>query len=136
MNTQHRTSQVDPLPPETYLRMSLVLRAGLALALAVLVGGLIAFLVANPATSSSAVLAGNPILEFLTFHGFVSGLAAGTVGAYLTLGLILLVATPIVRVLTGLYYFRRAGERTMTAVTFTVLVLLLLGILVIGPLVR
>ncbi len=136
MSTASGPSSVVPLPGEAYVRMALVLRTGLVLALAVLTGGVVGFIVSNPSSSTSAVLSANPILPFLTFDGFLSGLGTGSVGAYLTLGLVLLVATPIARVVSGLYYFRRARERTMTAVTFTVLVLLLIGILVIGPLVR
>jgi len=68
--------------------------------------------------------------------GLASGLASGSVPAVLTLGMIVLIATPIVRVTPGLYYFRKVGERAMTEISLTVLVLLLLGILVIGPHVR
>jgi uncharacterized membrane protein len=136
MSATPKVAPVKPLPPEAYVRMALVLRAGLVLALAVLLGALVAFLLENPGASSSTILSGNPILGFLSVSGFASGLAAGSVGAYLTLGLVCLVATPIVRVLSGLYYFRRARERTMTAVTFTVFLLLMVGVLVVGPLVR
>ena len=127
---------VSPLPPDAYLRMALVLRVGLGVALALLGGGLVAYVVAHPGASSSTILAQNPILSYLSFGGLGSGLASGSIEAYLTLGLVALVATPIIRVLSGIYYFRRAGERSMTAITFAVLVLLLVGLLVIGPYVR
>jgi len=113
-----------------------VLRVGLGLSLAILGGGIVAYVVMNPGVSSSSVLSGNPISSYLTFPGLLSGLASGSIGAILTLGLIVLVATPIVRVVSGLYYFRKVGERAMTAITFAVLVLLLLGLLFIGPHVR
>jgi uncharacterized membrane protein len=116
--------------------MTLVLRLGLGLSLAILGGGIVAYLVANPAETSQSVLAANPILAYLSVPGLGSGLAAGSIGAVLTLGLIVLVATPIVRVVSGLYYFRKVGERAMTGITLTVLLLLLLGLLVIGPYVR
>ena len=124
------------LPAEAYVRMTLVLRLGLGLSLAILGGGIVAYLVANPAETSQSVLAANPILAYLSVPGLGSGLAAGSIGAVLTLGLIVLVATPIVRVVSGLYYFRKVGERAMTGITLTVLLLLLLGLLVIGPYVR
>ena len=127
---------VKPLPPEAYVRMTFVLRLGLGLSLAILGGGIVAYVVMNPGASSSSVLSGNPISSYLTFPGLLSGLASGSIGAILTLGLIVLVATPIVRVVSGLYYFRKVGERAMTAITFAVLVLLLLGLLFIGPHVR
>jgi len=128
--------EVNALPPEAYARMTLVLRLGLGIALAILGGGIVAYLVQNPGESSSSVLSNNPILSYLTFPGLGSGLGAGSVSAVLTLGLIVLVATPIVRVVSGLYYFRKVGERAMTGIAFAVLVLLLLGILFIGPHVR
>jgi len=124
------------LPDEAYRRMTLVLRVGLGLAIAILGGGIVAYLLANPGESSSTVLSNNPILSYLSLPGLGSGLADGSIGAVLTLGLIVLVATPIVRVVSGLYYFRKVGERAMAAISFTVLVLLLIGLLVIGPHVR
>lgn len=127
---------VKPLPSEAYVRMTFVLRVGLGVSLAILAGGILAYLILNPGASSSSVLSENPILGYLSLPGLGSGLASASVGAILTLGLIVLVATPIVRVLSGLYYFRRAGERAMTAVTLAVFVLLLVGLLFIGPHVR
>jgi uncharacterized membrane protein len=129
-------TEMHPLPPEAYVRMTFVLRLGLGLALAILGGGIVAYIWANPGESSSTVLSNNPVLSYLSFPGLGSGLAEGSVSAFLTLGLIVLVATPIVRVVSGLYYFRKVGERAMTGITFAVLVLLLLGILFIGPHVR
>ncbi|MGA8604047.1 MAG: DUF1634 domain-containing protein [Thermoplasmata archaeon] len=129
-------STVPPLPPDAYVRMALVLRVGLGLSLALLAGGLVAYVVAHPDASSSSILAQTPILSYLSFAGLGSGLASGSIEAYLTLGLVVLVATPILRVFSGFYYFRRAGERTMTAITFAVFVLLLVGVLAIGPYVR
>jgi len=131
-----RPSPVKPLPNEAYVRMTFVLRVGLGVSLAVLAGGLVAYLVMNPGSSSGAVLSGNPILSYLSLSGLGSGLAAGSVGAVLTLGLIVLVATPMIRVVSGLYYFGKGRERAMTYITSAVLVLLLLGLLIIGPHVR
>jgi uncharacterized membrane protein len=127
---------VRPLPPEAYTRMTFVLRLGLGISLATLAGGLVVYLLQNPGASSTSVLSGNPTVNYLSFSDLASGLASGSVGAVLTLGLVLLVATPIVRVASGFYFFGKAGERAMTVITFAVLALLLLGVLFIGPLVR
>lgn len=116
--------------------MAQVLRAGLYTSLLLLIGALVAYLLIHPSVMSAQAIASNPILQFLSLSGLATGLAAGDPAAYLTLGLLVLVATPILRVASGFYYFRRGGERTLTAITFTVIVLLLLGLLVIGPLVR
>ena len=118
MTTVSSPSSVDvpavkPLPLEAYLRMTLVLRVGLGVALAILGVGIVAYTLENPNASSSSVLTSNPILSYLSLEGLASGLASGAVGAFLTLGLIVLVATPIVRVLSGLYHVpsgRRADD--------------------------
>ena len=125
-----------PLPAEAYRRMTLVLRVGLLTALALLLAALAAYLAANPGATSSGTIASNPIAAFLSPGGLAHGLATGAPEAYLALGLFVLIATPILRVVTGIYYFGANRESTMTAVTVTVLVLLLLGILWIGPLIH
>ncbi len=121
------------LSPEAYRRMVIVLRAGLGLAVAILLGALVAYLLTYPNATSQAILATNPILRYLSPGGLVQGLAAGHREAFLTLGLLVLLATPILRVATGAYYFYQDGEREMAAITTTVFVLLLVGLLVIGP---
>ncbi len=121
------------LPPEARARMTLVLRVGLVAAIALLLGSLVAYLLANPGATSSGALAHNPIHAYLNVVGLAQGIAAGRPEAWMTLGLLVLVATPIVRVLSGIYYFQKDGERTMLYITTTVFVLLLIGILVIGP---
>jgi uncharacterized membrane protein len=123
-------------PPAAYERMARVLRVGLFVSLALLIGALAVYLVMHPSATSAAAIASNPILQFLNLTGLATGLATGNPSAYLTLGLLVLVATPIVRVLFGFYYFRRGGERALTGITFAVIVVLLIGLLVIGPFVR
>jgi uncharacterized membrane protein len=127
----------DPtLPPSAYARMAGLLRAGLWISLGLLFVSLVAYLLLHPSEMSARAIASNPILEFLNAGGLWGGLVSGNSAAYLTLGLLALVATPIVRVASGFYYFRRGGERGLATITFVVLVLLLVGLLVVGPLVR
>jgi uncharacterized membrane protein len=130
------TSGSGALPPSAYLRMALVLRVGLALALGILGAGLVAYLFLHGGEPSATVLTSNPILNYLNVPGLYEGLVTGRIEAYLTLGLIALVATPLARVASGFYYFRRGGERWMAAITLTVMILLLFGLLVLGPYIR
>ncbi|MCI4373497.1 MAG: DUF1634 domain-containing protein [Thermoplasmata archaeon] len=123
-------------PPTAYERMAWLLRVGLFASLALLVGGLAAYLWWNPRATATQAIDSNPILRYLDVEGLARGLASADPTAYLTVGLLVLVATPIVRVAAGFFYFRRGGERSLAAITFVVLVLLLLGLLVVGPLVR
>jgi uncharacterized membrane protein len=121
------------LSPDAYTRMTLILRAGLALSVAILLGALLAYLIVHPTESAQSILAANPIALYLRPGGLVQGLAQGRREAFLTLGLLVLLATPILRVATGAYYFYKDGEREMAAITTTVFALLLVGLLVIGP---
>jgi uncharacterized membrane protein len=59
---------------------------------------------------------------------------AGDGVAVITVGLLALVATPSARVLLGAYFFARNRDRALTAITATVLLLLLLGAFLVGPL--
>lgn len=124
------------LPDAAYVDMVRVLRAGLILSLAILFGALVAFLIAQPSTSFGQVVASNPVLQYLGVVALGTGLAHGVPEAYLLLGVLVLVATPIVRVLTGLYFFYRNREFAVARVALTVAVLLVVGILVVGPLIH
>jgi uncharacterized membrane protein len=135
------TPPVRGLPPPDRLleeaspRIALVLRVGLTASMLVFLGTIATYLALHP----NALREASPTSEtihFLTLGGLGHGLATGAPIAYLTLGVLLLVATPIVRVLSGLYYFRRGGERTMAAIASTVFVLLLFGLFLLGPLIR
>jgi uncharacterized membrane protein len=124
------------LPAAAYARMTLVLRVGLVSSLSILAAVLGVYLAQEPSATSEGTVGSNPALPYLSLNGLLSGLAAGSAPAYLMLGLLVLVATPLVRVLSGLYYFRRGGERAMAGVTITVFALLVVGLLFVGPLVR
>jgi uncharacterized membrane protein len=124
------------LPDAAYRLTTVVLRVGLAASLAILLAALVAYLLANPGETSAAAVSSNPIVQYLTFGGLAHGLAVGAPDAFLTLGIFVLIAAPITRVVVGIYYFRQGHEREMTAITAAVLVLLLVGLLVLGPYIR
>ena len=127
---------LHPLPPVAALTMTRLLRIGLAIALAILFGALVAFGIENPTASSSSVIANNPITNYLTIGGMASGLLSGAPEAYLTLGILTLLAVPIARVLAGFYFFHHNGEIVVARITLAVFVLLMLGLVVFGPLIR
>ena len=124
------------LPDEVYARMTLLLRAGLSLALAFLVIADIAYLIQNPSQSFAGVIGSNPILPYLSAEGLSRGIASGQAAAYLTIGLFVLIATPVARVAAGAYYFHKNREPTLTRVTVAVVILLLVGLFVLGPLIH
>jgi uncharacterized membrane protein len=124
------------LPPGVYRRMANVLRVGLSLAFGLLAVSLVALVARSPTSASGRWIATNPLVADLGLRALGQGLAAGSPVAYLTLGVYALIATPVVRVATGSAAFFRHGERKMAELTAVVLVLLLVGLLVLGPLVR
>ena len=125
----------DRIPDLAYRRMALVLRIGLTASLLVFLAGIVAHLALHPGAGWSPTES-NPSLAYLNPAGLVHGLATGATAAYLTLGVLLLVATPLVRVFSGLYYFERHGERTIGAIALAVFLMLLFGLFVLGPWVR
>lgn len=140
MNEPKSTSRgpiyLHPLPHAAYVTMTRVLRIGLGVALTILFGALVAFGLENPHVGSTAVIATNPIRNYLSLPGLAGGLAAGAPEAFLTVGLLVLIAVPIARVLTGFYFFQRHGEALVARITLAVFALLVVGLVVIGPLVR
>ncbi len=116
--------------------MAAVLRVGLYVALALLVGAIVALVAREPASAAASWISSNPLPNYLGLRALAKGLAAGRAEAYLTLGVFALIATPVVRVAAGAITFVRHGERRMGAITITVLALLFVGLLVVGPLVR
>lgn len=124
------------LPEATYLRMGTLLRVGLVIALSILAGAILATVARAPASPSGSWIPTNPLLPYLDPRSLARGLGRGAPVAYLTVGVYALIATPVVRVIAGTAAFHRHRERAMTAVTAAVLALLLLGIFVVGPLVR
>ena len=124
------------LPLGTYRWMAGALRTGLVSALLLLAVSLTAVVYVHPWSSSGTWVSTNPITRYLSLAGLASGLGAVSPEAVLTLGVLVLIATPVVRVITGSVAFFRHGERQMGALTLTVLAMLLIGLFVVGPLVR
>jgi uncharacterized membrane protein len=121
------------LPAEAYTTMTRGLRVGLVLALAVLGSFVALYLALHPGTSFDSVLSANPIARYVTPGGLAAGLLGLHVEAFLTVGMLLLIATPVSRVFTGFYYFHRQRQVALAKVTLVVFLLLLLGLFVLGP---
>jgi len=124
------------LPPSVYRVMANVLRVGLLIALGILAVATVVLVARSPWSSSVGWVGTNPLIRELDPRVLWAGLVSGSPQAILTLGVYALVATPVVRVATGLYAFRHHGEGRMVALTSVVLALLLVGLLGIGPFVR
>ncbi|MDE1821474.1 MAG: DUF1634 domain-containing protein [Euryarchaeota archaeon] len=129
-----RAGPTFQLPPEAYGRMASGLRYGLLAAGTLLGVALLFFLSRHSGETFSQALQQNPLRGYLSPGGLGGGLLGGHAEAFLTLGILVLVATPILRVALGAYYFHRAHDATLTRISLTVLVLLVVGIVVLGPL--
>lgn len=64
-----------------------------------------------------------------TLHALAAGVAAGQPLAVIQLGLVVLLVTPVIRVAASALVFVRDRDTTFTAITLTVLALLLFGLL-------
>jgi uncharacterized membrane protein len=66
--------------------------------------------------------------------GLVSGVVSGSPASVLQLGLIVLLATPVARVLASVILFAAEGDRKYVAITLFVLCVLIVSTFFIGPL--
>src|SRR5579864_9331259 len=102
-----------------------LLRAGVLTAALALIGGAIPYLASNPrARADYSTYHGEPP-EFRTVHGIVHSAFSGNLLAIMQLGLLLLIATPISRVVFSVFAFAREGDHMYVAFTLIVLAVLL-----------
>ena len=108
--------------------VSIVLRAGVNLAAAIVIVGAAVFLYRHGHESPHyAVFQGEPT-DLRTIAGIVRDAAAFSGRGLIQLGLLVLVATPVARVALSLVVFAVQRDRTYVVVTLVVLVLLLLSL--------
>jgi uncharacterized membrane protein len=98
-----------------------VLRAGVGLTVLLLLSGLALFFAVGP---------GSVIPARVGLSGLLRGLATADASAYLYLGIVVLLATPLVRVALSAGLFARSGDRSFSGITLLVLALLSLSVLV------
>ena len=102
-----------------------LLRGGVLLSALVVIGGAIPYLGFHPtARVGYRVFHGEP-QQLTTVHGIITAAFSGNVPAVMQLGLLLLIATPITRVLFSVFAFAKEGDRMYVAFTLIVLAVLL-----------
>jgi len=124
------------LPPRDYVIMSRVLRVGLFSSVAFFAVFAVLFVAHNWNADPTTLIQNNPIRLYLSAGGLYQGLVTLQDSAYLTVGVLLMVATPVARVATGVIFFEHNHERGMTWVTLAVLSMLIIGLLYLGPAIR
>ena len=116
----------ETLVRKTELIISNVLRGGVLLSVAVIVTGIALFHVRK--FSGGAGFFTYPD----TLGGLLQGLAQGRPLAIVTLGLVLLLATPVIRVAVSIIAFALEGDRAYVFITALVLAILLFSIFSVG----
>lgn len=116
-------------------RMSRLLRSGLLLSAAVVLVGLVRALIEGGSLQLGQLATATNRAAFDP-SAIASGLLAGSAPSIIALGLLILVATPVARVALGAYSFSLERDPLLVRATIVVLALLLLGLFVIGPLLR
>jgi uncharacterized membrane protein len=110
-----------------------VLRWGVTAAAAVVAVGAVVFLVRHGSEHPQyQVFRGEPS-DLKTVAGIVRDAFAGRGRGLIQLGLLLLVATPVTRVVLSVAVFALQGDRRYVLITLIVLVVLLSGLFGVGP---
>jgi len=112
--------------------ISITLRTGVLVSIAVILSGLIFTFAHHPAYFSSRPALGQLIDAREHFTSSIAGVAQGVRAsrgqAIVMLGILLLIATPIVRVAISVFLFAAERDRRYVVITATVLVLLLISL--------
>jgi len=120
--TGHQDARIE-------LLVGRLLQAGVSLAAAVVSLGAIVYLVKHGSEQIDYKMFHAQPLELRTLTGVMREAAAFDGGAIIQLGMLLLIATPILRVASAAYGFARQGNRRYVAITSAVLGILSYGLL-------
>jgi len=116
------------------LAISVLLRVGVVLSVAIIATGLIITFVHHPDYISSPGSLGQLTASGGQYPnhllGVIDGVRSGSGQAIVMAGLLLLIATPIARVALSIIAFIIERDRLYTAITAAVLVILLIGFVV------
>jgi uncharacterized membrane protein len=123
-NPQHPVSNVEWYEQQVDNTIAQLLRSGVMLAAIVVIIGAVLYLGRAPfAHVSYSTFNGEPD-QLKSVHGIVRAAFSGRSRAIMQLGLLLLIATPIARVIFSVFAFAIEGDRMY--VTFTLIVLAVL----------
>jgi|SRR5271157_2057270 len=106
--------------------ISNVLRIGVVLSAAIIIFGVILLVRTSGSSDATPLL---NVKQIPTLGSFLGGLASLQAYSVIELGAIVLIATPVSRVLISVFLFAAQKDRLYTLITLTVLVLLLFSML-------
>ncbi len=136
MNAQESSQPLDPALTDSRVRkveltISSLLRAGVIASLVLVVVGIVVMFLQQPGgltTSDQLALLTSPHASFPhSIADVLRDLGAGRGQAIIALGLLTLIATPVLRVAVSIVAFIVQRDRIFTVITTAVLVLLLLS---------
>lgn len=116
--------------------ISNVLRIGVVLSSVVIVAGLVLMLAAPPSgvpESLQLMLSSNFGTPTLDAASLLGGIASGSALSVLEVGTLILLATPLARVVASVVLFREERDTLYVGVTLLVLGMLLVAMFVVGP---
>jgi uncharacterized membrane protein len=102
-------------------RISLVLRLGIAVSLALIIGGLVVFLVGGAPHNSA----------MLTLPALIDGFAALNPSAFITAGVIIILLLPALILILSLAYFAAIRERQPVIVCIVLLMMLVSSLILV-----
>jgi len=116
--------------------IAVILRGGVYISGAILIVGLAAFLIQSPNSSGlvTEVLRSSTVRPDIptTFGAVGQGLRSGSAISIIELGVLVLLATPVLRVAASIVLFLLEADWLYTILTATVLLLLLISIFLLG----
>ncbi len=136
-NTLTADLPTDPtFSPAAYEQVAWLLRSGVLAFLILATAGMVADLILNPSETLASLLASSPARGFASIGAFGGYVVAGRPEALILLGIFVMVAVTMGRVLLATADFFRGGERVLGAISGAVVVLLIVGLFVVAPLVH
>ena len=121
-------------PMEIYI--SYVLRIGVMTAGAIILIGLLWFVIGGPPASGpnhlSDVIGNGGHSISVSINSVLSGVAHGNSVAIIQLGVLVLILTPLMRVAMTVFLFTALRDHIFTVITLIVLVVLIMGLIGVG----
>lgn len=114
------------------LAMGRVLQAGVVLASAVMLVGAVAYLIRHGTEIPEYHVFLGAAPDLRTMPGVVAGIAQGRARAYIQLGVLIMIATPVLRVVLAIYGFARERDGIYVVISLIVLGILSYGLLTLS----
>jgi uncharacterized membrane protein len=121
--TEHRDTRIE-------LLLSVLLRAGVTVAAVVVLLGAVLYLASHGSDQADFHTFQPPPQELRAISGVLRQAGSLDGAAIIQVGMLLLIATPILRVASSAYAFARQGDRVYVIITLLVLGILSYGLVV------